>query len=721
MSNVQTPAFRRCGLATAILLAMSPAAFAAENEARSLEAIEVNGERGEPASESTGSYTVGSTRTATKLNLTHRETPQSVSVVTRQQMDDFAQDDVNDVLQSTTGVTVEKPETDRTYYTARGFDITNFQYDGVGLPMVYGNVLGKIDTAFFDRVEVLRGANGLMTGIGNPSATVNFIRKRPTADTQASIKATAGSFNHGRLVADVSGAMSESGDVRGRLVVGGQTRDSHLDRYESTRKLFSGIIEADLTDTTLLTVGHLTQTSDADSPLWGALPLYYSDGTATDYKRSTSTSADWAYWNSRNHNTFVELAQELAGGWQAKLNVTRLEINSDSKLFYQFGQPDSATGEGLFSFPSKYALDKEQWIADLYASGPFELAGRDHELVVGANWSYSELDDVSDYGQGIGTPLPALEDWDGDYPEPAFDAFQDGSDWTDKYYSTYAAARWSLTDRLSAITGLRVTWLDSHGINYGSSKDTSYDAVETPYGGLVYDLTDQHSVYASYSQIFTPQTEEDINGDRLDPIEGDNYELGLKSEFLDKRLQTTVALFHTEQKNVASATGTAANGDTIYEESDGLTSDGIEMEVVGAVGERIQLMAGYSYVDIEDADNNPAREFVPEHLIRARGTYQLPAVDGLKVGALVRWQSDTERDQGVVAEGQPNAGESIVTRQDSYALVDLMASYDFTPNWNATVNVYNVTDEKYITSLYWANQGYYGEPVSADLTVSWTY
>lgn len=710
MSHRPMPVFRRSSLATAMVLATLPALSMAE-EVISLNAIDVSGERGEPSSESTGSYTVGSTSTATKLELSHRETPQAVSVVTSQQMEDFGQSDINSVLDSTTGVTVERAETDRTYFTSRGFDITNFQYDGVGLPMVYGNVLGKIDTAFFDRVEVLRGANGLMTGVGNPSATVNFIRKRPTADTQASITATAGSHAYGRMVGDVSGAMSESGNVRGRLVVGGEGGESYLDRYETSRQMLYGVIEADLTDTTLLTLGHFTQTSDADSPMWGSLPLLYSDGTRTDYPRSTSTSADWAYWNSRYHNSFVELAQQLGYGWQAKLNVTRLEINSDSALFYQYGAPDKDTGLGLFAYPSQYTLDKEQWIADLYASGPFSLAGRTHELVVGGNWSYSELEDVSNYGQGIGTPLPPLEQWDGNYPEPSYDAFVDGSDWTDKYISSYAAARWSLTDRLSAITGLRLTWLDSHGVNYGNSKDTSYDAVETPYAGVIYDLNDQHSVYASFTEIFTPQTEEDINGDRLDPIEGENYELGLKSEYLDRRLQTTVAIFHTDQKDVAQQAGTLGNGDAYFEAVDGLASDGLELEVTGAVGDRIQLTAGYSYVDIEDEDNNAARTFVPEHLVRAKGTYDVPALNGLKVGALVRWQSEISAMVG-----------DVEVVQDNYALVDLMANYEFSDNWSTTLNVYNVTDEKYLTSLYWGgSQSFYGEPVSADLTVRWSY
>lgn len=725
MSRIPQPAFRRKALFSAIVCATLPAVVAAQDsEPTALEAISVTAERSQASSESTGSYTSGATTTSMKMELGHRETPQAVTVVTRQQMDDFAQNDINDVLEGTTGVTVESVETDRTYYTSRGFDINNFQYDGVGLPAVYDNVQGELDTAFFDRVEVVRGANGLMSGTGNPSATVNFIRKRPTADTNASVAVTGGSWDKKRIVGDLSGSVSESGAVRGRVVAGYEDKDSYLDRYSNEKQMFYGVLEADLTDTTLLTLGHSIQTSDTDSPLWGALPLFYTDGTATDYARSTSTASDWSYWDNTQHNSFVELQQELAGGWRAKGTVFRLENDSESELFYQYGTPDDETEEGLLAYPSQYDLNVEQWVVDTYATGPFDLGNRTHELVLGASWSRSETVDESRYGQGIGNPLPPLNEWDGNYPRPAFDNGVAGSDWTDRETATYAAARWSLTDSLTAITGVRLTWLDSKGESYGLTKETSYDAVDTPYAGLIYDLNDDHSVYASYTEIFTPQTELDVNRDRLDPIDGVNYELGLKSEFLQDRVNTTVALFQTEQQNVAEAAGTfPGTQDAFYRGVDGVESQGVELEFVGDVTDRIQLFAGYTYVDIEDSDGNSAKSFVPEHLAQLRGTWKVPGIEGLKLGSKVRWQSSISQEQGVATAG-PNAGATIVTEQDSYAVLDVMASYDFARDWNATLNVNNVTDEKYIESLKkfgTSAQGFYGEPANASLTVSWVY
>lgn len=725
MSGFSQPEFRRKALLSAVVCAATPAPVLAEGGSPTmLEVLEVSAERGQTPTEFTRSYAPEATTTSLKMALSHRETPQAVTVVTRAQMDDFAQNDINDVLEGTTGVTVESVETDRTYYTARGFDINNFQYDGVGLPAVYDNVQGELDTAFFDRVEVLRGANGLMTGSGNPAATVNFIRKRPTADTNASVAVTAGSWDKKRVVGDVSGSVSESGSVRGRVVAGYEDRNSYLDRYSNEKQMFYGVLEADLTETTLLTIGHAVQTSDTDSPLWGALPLFYTDGTATDFARSTSTASDWSYWDNTQHNSFVELQQELAGGWQAKGSVFRLENDSNSELFYQYGTPDPDTGEGLLAYPSQYDLNTEQWVVDAYASGPFNLGNRTHELVVGASWSRSETVDESRYGQGIGTPLPPLNEWDGDYPRPTFDNGVAGSDWTDRETAAYAAARWTLTDSLTAITGLRLTWLASEGNSYGDARKTSYDAVETPYAGLVYDLNDDHSIYASYTEIFSPQTELDINRDRLDPIDGVNYELGLKSEFREDRIKTTMAVFQVEQKNVAEAAGTySGSQDVYYRAVDGLESRGAELELVGDVTDRIQLFAGYTFVDIKDADGNDAKSFVPEHLAQLRATWKVPGVDGLALGSEVRWQSGISQEQGVSTTG-PNPGMTIVTRQAAYAVVDLMARYDFARNWNATLNVNNVTDEKYIESLKkfgTSAQGFYGEPANASLTVSWVY
>ncbi|WP_197408109.1 MULTISPECIES: TonB-dependent siderophore receptor [unclassified Guyparkeria] len=701
-------------LSVPCLLACNAVAYAEETstDATVLDSVVIEGSGFALPSEETGQYRPGSNSTATGLNLTARDTPQSLSVVTNQQIEDFNLDSANKALESTPGVTVEKVETDRTYYTSRGFDIQNFQIDGLGAPFAYGNVQGDIDTVVYDRIEVIRGANGLMSGSGSPSATVNFIRKRPTPQTRAEVELSAGSWDQRRVEGDVSGALTENKRVRGRLVVAGDQGESYLDRYERDRYVAYGVIEADLTDNTLLTAGHTWQQNNADSPLWGALPLYYTDGTQTDYDRSTATSSDWSYWNNQDRRSFVELEHAFANGWETRAAINRVETEADAKLFYMYGTPDPSTGLGLYSYPSLYDYDNEQWIADLQAKGPFDLFGRTHELVAGVNWTRSQTDDISHFGEDIGTALPPLEQWDGNYPEPNFTGGTGGSEFTDKETAVYSAARLNLTDRTTAILGTRATWLDNTGESYGTTRETSYDAELTPYAGLVYDLNDQWSAYASYTEIFEPQTEVDINRQRLDPIDGVNYEVGLKAELLDKRLNTSLSLFHTEQNNVAEAAGTIpGTADTYYRGAEGITSQGIELTAAGEILPGWRASAGYTYVDIEDADGDRARSFIPKQMLRASTTYRLPFLPKLTVGGQLRWQSDISREQ-YFANG--------TTRQDAYTVVDLMARYEVNKQVDVTLNVNNVTDEKYLTSLQW-DQGYYGAPRNAMLSVNWKY
>lgn len=700
---------RKTRLAVAIAAACSLShALAADSETLQLDAQTVVGDA---ASEQRDSYRAKRSSAATKLELTPRQTPQSISTITRAQLDDFKLNSVNDALKYTPGISVEEVETDRTYFTARGFDITNFQYDGIGTPFVYGNLDGSLDTAPFERIEVLRGANGLMSGTGNPSATINFVRKRPTLAPQARIDLSAGSWDKRRIDTDVSGALSESGNLRGRVVYANENKNSYLDRYSREKNVFHGVIEADLSDSTLFTLGHTLQQSDANSPMWGALPTLFADGSPTRFDRSASSAADWSYWDNQENRSFAELQQRFANGWQATGTLTRVEKKGDAKLFYVYGLPDPASGLGSFAYPSRYEDKNTQWIADLNLSGHFALGGREHELVLGGSWSKSDLDDLSLYGQGIGTALPPLDGWNGDYPEPAFDAFVDGSSFEDRQKSVYAVTRLSITEKLALIAGARAIELDSEGLSYGSEKKRS-DSDVTPYAGIVYDLDQQYSLYASYTEIFDPQAKMDSSGARLAPLQGDSWEAGIKGELLGGKLNVSAASFRTRQANVPEA-GIFSGGRQTFSAADYL-SEGYELEVSGELLSGLQASAGYTYVDIQNADHSHGRPYAPKHMLRAASTYRIPGLERLKVGASVNWQDDIYRDV-TLADGRLARAE-----QDAYALVNLMASYAIDPHWTVSANLNNLTDEKYISSLYW-DQAFYGAPRNASLTLSWTY
>ena len=657
--------------------------------------------------EKTGSYTVRKSQSATKMDMSLRETPQSVTVVTRARMNDFKLDNINQVLAGTTGVTVEKVETDRTYYTARGFDITNFQYDGVGVPLVFGNQNGDLDTAIYDRIDIIRGANGLVSSTGNPSATVNFLRKRPTYAFQAAAGVSYGSWNTRRIDADLSSTLNNAATIAGRVVVVHQEGNSYLDRYQPSKNVFYGVIEANLANDTLLTLGYSDQKNNGKGAMWGALPLYYTDGTPTNYSVGTNTSASWSAWNSEQQGAFAELNHHLGNDWQWKTTFSHNKLTTDGRLFYVYGTPDRLTGSGLFSYPSLYNSDNKQTLVDSYITGQYSLGGRLHDLTFGASWSRSTLDDMSHYGQGIGTSLSATDAFDGSYPEPSFDASTNGSHYTDKRKTLYGATRFNLADNLKLLVGANYTHADTTGIAYDISRKTNASST-TPYAGLVYDLTKNVSTYASYTEIFNPQYQTDSNGATLKPVAGKSYELGLKSEFFDRKLNASAALFRVEQNNSAEQAGYI--GARAYYRGIDVHSEGVELDLSGKLAKGLEGNIGYTVMTIKDKDGSAAKNYVPKKILRVAATYQIPQFEKLRIGASVNWQGKTSYTQT----------PTITTVQQGYALLNLMARYDINKHINISANLNNVTNKKYISSLYWA-QSYYGAPINGSAAINWTY
>jgi outer-membrane receptor for ferric coprogen and ferric-rhodotorulic acid len=660
-------------------------------------------------SEKTKSYTVNSTSSATRLNTSIRETPQSISVITREQLDDFRVTSVNDALSYATGIKVEAFETDRTDYSARGFDITNFQIDGISTPITYGTNYGNLDVAIYDRIEVLRGANGLLTATGNPSATINFIRKRPTKDFQAKVDVSLGSWDNQRLDADISSPLNADGSVRARLVAAHQNKDSYIDRYSTERNVVYGVIEADITENTNVALGHTYHQNDSSGNNWGSLPLLYADGSKRHYKVSDSTAPDWTYWNVDTNITFAELTHYFNNDWKVKGQLTHKETDSKARLHYIYGNEDRATGLGLFSYPGMYDTVTEDNVIDIYANGPFELAGRKHELVFGATWSKA---DVKDYGRNgpIGTPLTSFESA-GDFPLPTFGAETKNADFTSKTTNIYAAAKLNPTDALKVTVGASLLNYELEGTSYGIPQEAKESNKLTPYIGAVYDLNDTYSLYASYTGIYKPQVEADFSNKPLAPLEGKNYEAGVKSEWFNKKLNGSFALFRTEQENIAQQIG--MDGARIVYEGIQATSKGYEFDVSGEVTDRLNINAGYTrLMSVKGDQDQNVNPYVPRHLVHLTTVYRVPFIDNLKVGASLNWQNDIHVNIGTVRYVE-----------NSYATLNLMANYKIDDHWSTAVNLYNVTDEKYLASMKWANGGtsYYAAPINGLATLTWKY
>lgn len=675
--------------------AVEDASTNASRDYKNLEHVEVKGLRGG------NMYRAGQASSGTKLRLAVEDIPQSISVVTRAQIEDFGLIDINQVLQGVTGVNVDSVETDRTYYNARGFEINNFQIDGIGLPLRSGNINGRPDTAIYERIEVVRGANGLMTGVGNPSATVNSLRKRPTDAARLSVSATAGAWDLGRLEADASGQLTDN--VRARAVWVEQQEGSYLDRYQRDKRVIYTVADWRISDHTLLTAGLSHEMNNANSPMWGTLPLYYSDGSATNFDTSTSTSADWAYWDSSRQSVFVEAKHDINDRWNLTAVYNMSQEEEDSKLFYVYGTPDSDTGLGLTGYASDYDLNSSEESFDVFVNGDIELGGRDHDIVLGANWSAFEYTDLSLYDDTTGNgfpPMPALEAWTGDAPIPVLVDRPSGSDVSDKQWSLYATGRFQLTEAMHLIAGARSVDWQAKGESYGNTRVSKADDI-IPYLGTTYNITDSLTAYASYTEVFLPQTEEDINGNLLDPVTGESKEVGIKAQLFDNKVLATAAWFDVQQVNVAVQDIENSRPDqSVYYGADGIRSRGYELSLVGQLMDGLQTSIGFTQFDLNGDDD--VEDYTPEQTLNLAATY---AWNDWRVGANVTWQEAVSRVQ--VRDGSGVA--LITTQQDAYALVNLMAAYQATEQLSVSMQLKNAGDEKYINSLKWA-QGYYAAP-----------
>jgi len=674
--------------------------------------------------------TAEATSTAAKLPLSLRETPQSVTVITRERLDDQNLQSLQDVLDNTPGIYTYAWDTERVIFTSRGFVIDNLMYDGVPAETNFStdSIDETIDTAMYERIEVVRGATGLMTGAGSPAASVNLYRKHADSREFAStLGLTAGSWNDYRLDADLSTPLNSDGSVRARVVGVYQDTESFQDLYNKEKAVFYGIVDADLSENTRLSVGVDFQDNKPQSNTWGSFPLFLADGSPANWPRSVTTATDWAFWNRKTTSAFTEVRHSFENGWSLRSTLSWRRFEEDLALFYVYGFPDPVTGEGLD--PYAYRSDSEitSLALDVHATGAVSLFGREHELVVGYNGSKAE-NTGDEYAHGELAPVGNFFEWDGSYPEPAFDTtgylLQDIDS---RQNGFYFAGRFVLADRLKAVAGVRYsTWETDHFYLYDAPVDSSDPILHDdykkviPYAGLIFDISRNYSAFASYTEIFKPQLARDANSSYLDPIDGNSVEFGVKGEHFDARLNTALTLFETKQDNVAEPAFDddgnpimLPNGSQASIAIDGTRTRGFEFEASGALGERWNASLGWTRYLIEDADGLAVRTFVPQTMVRGFATWRPAALEKLTLGAGINWQSDS-----FTQAGGPDGG--ILLRQGDVTQISLMARYQVTPKISVQFNGSNLLDETYYVLDNYDNT-HYGEPLAVSASLNWEF
>jgi outer membrane receptor for ferric coprogen and ferric-rhodotorulic acid len=675
-----------------------------------------------PSTEGTGSYT---TRIVTvgKGEQSVKDIPQSVTVITRQKMDDQNLNTIDDVLASTTGITMYDSPMGGRYVYSRGFRVDTYQYDGVNRAFYYPQANNFTSNAVtLDRVEVVRGATGLLQGAGSPSATINMVRKRPLAEKQLQISASVGSWSNLRTDIDATGALNEAGTLRGRAVASFNDRDYFYDVADSRTGVFYGVLEYDLAPQSKLTLG-TTYEKLRSTPFFQGLPRY-STGADLQLSRSTFLGANWNRWSSEQTSTFAEWDHRFNADWSAKASVSYTREQQATKYAFALGAVNPSTLAGNEMYAGLFDFTTENKTLDVSMDGKFDAFGRRHSVSLGANTGHMvNQSDFSLIRMGINNNVFAPN---ADIHEPSESEFLanryrgDETETRQTQSGAYGVVRLSLTDPLTLVAGARITRFRGSSVYRDSgapySDPSQESGVVTPYGGLVYALNKEWSTYVSYSDIFQPQSAMTAAGAVLPPIKGRNYEVGVKGELLDGKVNTALALFRIDQSNRAEEdlVNPCSVGAYCYVSSGKVRSQGLDAEISGEVARGWQLYAGYTLSSFKYLDNTSnagvdfASTYTPKHMLRVWTDYRLPgALSAWNIGGGVNFQTESSRVVGTITDVQP-----------SYAVWTARVGYKIDNNWSVALNVANLFDKTYYQTIgapAWGN--FYGEPRNTTLTL----
>lgn len=684
----------------------------AAGQVATLSPVTVHGTRvAEATTEGSGSYTANAV-TMFGAAQSLKDIPNSVSVMTRQQMDDQNITTINDALRYTTGVssinyTGNSGAGSTAYYNARGFPV-NVALDGQAI--LNGiQYMPQFDMAMYDRVEVYRGPSGLLNGQGDLGGSVNLVRKMPTDTFQIKSETSIGSWANYRQMIDVSGPLNKEGTLRGRVVGVAGTANSFLDGEHSREGMGYAALEYDIDPRTSVSVSAGYQTAPSYQYDWGV--GYDSADKLVRGPRgwSQNFAPDWAKQSMTLEEANASLKHRFDNGWKAEATVLSRHYHDYSK--YAFADvPDAATN-GADYYAQRQDLTYDWLGLDAHVAGPLTLLGHKNDVLLGVNYS------LENYKfRGAGQDLGIYDIFSPHIPEPDM-PYTSGAKQKIDQFGLYGHIHSHLTDKLSLVLGGREVFYKQQSktilpAETSWNTDAKQDGKFIPYGGLIYALTPQVSAYTSYSKIFSVQTATTYAGGAIEPFTGEQYEVGFKGSFLNNRLNATVAAFRINGNHL-SVSDQVHPGYSVA--SGAVRSQGWEAEVSGLPLPNWNVIAGYTlantkYTSSPDSQGQPFDSETPKHLFKLWSTYRFTqgTLQGLTVGGGVYAQSNTWR-------------LAPQYHQSGYAIYSAMVGYQFNSHLSADLTVNNLFDKGYYNRAPASLFAEYGAPRSFMLTLRASY
>lgn len=656
-------------------------------------------------------YKATRSASATRTDTSIHETPQSISVVTREAVEDLGATRLQDALDYAGGVGRANNFGGQglTTITVRGFTTGEFYRNGFPINRGYPNMP---DANTIERLEVLRGPAATLYGRGDPGGTFNVVSKQPSSERSVTLGSQLNDQGMYRGTLDATGPLDEEGRVSYRLNVLGEGGETFRDHVETERYAVTPVLSWQVNDATRITFeGDFMRNNH---------PL---DRGLTRYPAQTGTASRDTFWGEKdagklhNDNNMAQLRFEhdlndswtLGGGVQVldgSLQGNAIEANSLGA--------DGRTLSRNFNWRKLEWTDRD---VQLNLTGRFNTGGLEHLLLTGIEYEDYDYKSIIMRSSGAAGTY-AIDIYNPVYGQarPALTRTPTHDKENLKTWAAFVQDQVSLTERLKLLVGARFERFEHDYESYVTGVrpwEKSENAV-TPRLGLTYDLTEDLALYASASRSFKPNTGAARLGGGFDPEEGKAYELGAKWQVLDKQLSVEAAVYQIDKKNVLT---TDPLDSTFSIAAGEVRSRGFDLNVVGNITPAWKVIGGYAYVDAQVTKDNTLRNGtrlvnIPKQSVSLLSLYEIQdgPLRGLGLGGGARYVDE-------------RAGQTANTpnfSMDSYTVVDLLSYYKVNDNVRLNLDVKNVFDEDYEEGAFGNIYAYPGAPRTVQVGISYT-
>ncbi|QFS86166.1 MULTISPECIES: TonB-dependent siderophore receptor [Marinobacter] len=670
--------------------------------------IDVSGERIEDPSAPVDGYIATSSRAGTKTNTPITEIPQSISVVTADQMQDQGVASVQEALRYTVGVGAEQFGLDSRgdWQSVRGGDPVIFLD---GMQKTFGFYQSpRTEPYLLERIEVIRGPSSVLYGQGNVGGLVNLATKRPQAEQSTELKLQVGNHSRKQAAVDSTGALNKDGTLLYRFIALGRDSDTQVNKVEDNRVVIAPSITWRPTDQTEWTVMALHQ-EDRSGTTTQFLPI---EGTLKPSPFGLPqipidlfiSEPDFDRYNTKENAVTSLLSHQLNNVWTVRQSLRYSETEVDYQSIYpQFTPALKENGDiARVAYANKPNLDT--LTADHQAEALFSTGNVDHTVLLGWDYQHAVSSSRRAYKADIGD-LNVFNPVYGNYDRLTESDFSDTPENTVIQSGFYAQNQMTINDRWIAVLGLR----HDSARNKTEGGTAFTDEEVTGRAGLMYKFSNGVTPFISYSESFKPVTGLDAFNNPFEPLKGEQVEVGVKYQPADSASLYTATVYDLREKNRQAPDPVNPNNQIQNGET---SARGIELEAKVDVNAHWDLIANYAYTDteVEEGNNKGARlPSIPAHTASIWSQHDLRSVGipGLRAGAGVRYVGSSW-----------DGTDQLKTPAET--LLDAMIAYG-RDNWELAVNVNNLTNETYFTTCLARGDCFIGTKRTVTGTLSYRF